>query len=91
MLTCANSVCVPQDSDIVKKYCESVKKITEKEAFCAHGHGGNDGRFLAPYDIPILVSRPISGNQHGPNEWLDTSSLPVFYNIYNEVIQSLIQ
>ncbi|MBI2644992.1 M20/M25/M40 family metallo-hydrolase [Candidatus Uhrbacteria bacterium] len=89
-LTCADSVCISKDSEVVKKYCESVKKITGKEMICIHGNGGNDGRFLTPYGIPILVSRPVSGNQHGPNEWLDVSSLPLFYAIYDATIQSLI-
>jgi len=90
VLTCANAVCVPQKSDVVKKYCESVKKITGKDAIRSHGHGGNDGRFLTPYGIPILVSRPVSGNQHGPHEWLDTASLPEFYAVYDTLIQSFL-
>ncbi len=88
VLNCANAVCIPENSEIVKKYCESVKKVTGKEVKCTHGNGGNDGRFLAQYDIPILVSRPISGNQHGPNEWLDTTSLADLYTIYSETIKS---
>ena len=89
ILTCADSVCVPKNSKIVQIYCENVKKITQKEVSRTNGNGGNDGRFLAKYGIPILVSRPISGNQHGPNEWLDTASLPGFYAIYDATIQSL--
>lgn len=39
------------------------------------GHGSTDGRFFAPYGIPVITTRPPGGHQHGPNEWVGQEGL----------------
>ncbi len=39
------------------------------------GHGSTDGRFFAPFNIPVITTRPPGGGQHGPNEWVSKKGL----------------
>ncbi len=49
-------------------------------------HGATDGRFFAEFGIPVIVSRPVSDDQHSPNEWLDLASLEDFKRLYERAI-----
>lgn len=40
-----------------------------------YGHGSTDGRFFAPFDVPVITTRPPGGAQHGPNEWVSKKGL----------------
>ncbi|MFH1620687.1 MAG: M20/M25/M40 family metallo-hydrolase [Patescibacteria group bacterium] len=51
--------------------------------------GGNDGRFLTTHDIPIIVSRPISGGLHGPLEWVDIKGLEDYALFYKSYLENL--
>ncbi len=43
--------------------------------------GGSDARFFRNYGIPVMLSRPLVGNIHGTNEWIDISSMIDYYHI----------
>lgn len=49
-----------------------IKPGTNGEPF---GHGSTDGRYLAAYNIPVISTRPPSGGQHGPKEWVSKQGL----------------
>ncbi len=39
------------------------------------GHGSTDGRFFAPFNVPVITTRPPGGGQHGPGEWVGKKGL----------------
>jgi succinyl-diaminopimelate desuccinylase len=50
-------------------------------------HGGHDGRFFSQYGIPLIISRPLSGEQHTDYEWVSIQSLNDFYRSYLSFIR----
>jgi len=43
--------------------------------------GGSDARFFRRFGIPVMLSRPLVGNIHGPDEWIDIKSMLDYYRI----------
>lgn len=43
--------------------------------------GGSDARFFRHFGIPVMLSRPMVGNIHGPDEWIDIKSMLDYYSI----------
>lgn len=43
--------------------------------------GGSDSRFLAAHGIPVMLSRPLVGNLHGHDEWIDVESMLAYFRI----------
>lgn len=76
----------PVDNEYVNLYAHALKEHTGLSPCFNESHGSNDGRFLTALGIPVLVSRPRSGGQHSPEEWLDTKELETFKEIYNKII-----
>ncbi|NQV90283.1 M20/M25/M40 family metallo-hydrolase [Candidatus Uhrbacteria bacterium] len=74
-------------NSFVQQYAECVKETIGTPAVFNKHCGSNDGRFFTSLGIPIIVSRPTSGNQHSPDEWLETESLPVFQEICRQAIK----
>ena len=66
------------------------KAITEKvlgqEVRLVRDDGGSDGRFLSAKGIPVLISRPLVGNLHAVDEWIDIASMTLFYQIYESYL-----
>ena len=44
--------------------------------------GGSDARFIASRGIPVMMSRPLVGNLHAEDEWIDIQSMVKLYEIY---------
>ncbi|MBI2473708.1 M20/M25/M40 family metallo-hydrolase [Candidatus Uhrbacteria bacterium] len=76
----------PQDP-FVQLYASCVEENLGTPATFNKHCGSNDGRFFTSLGIPIIVSRPTSGDQHSPHEWLETESLVDFYEICFAFIQ----
>ena len=53
----------------------------------AQSHGGSDARFIAAHNIPCILSRPLVGNLHSIDEWIDIDSMGTFYRIYQQYIK----
>lgn len=66
---------------VVAAYKEQVRAHTHHEPLLSKGHGGHDGRFLTEWGIPVIVSRPTSGDQHTAKEWMDIASIEPFYQL----------
>lgn len=77
-----------QHDPFVKTYASCAQEVLGVYPSFNKHCGSNDGRFFTVLGIPIIVSRPISGNQHSPNEWLDTRSVPVFQQICVRAIEA---
>lgn len=76
-----------KDHQYVQLYSKALKKTLGLDPRFNKHCGSNDGRFLSELGIPIITSRPVSGDQHSPNEWLETESLADFEKVYWEFIQ----
>lgn len=49
-------------------------------------HGGSDARFIARRGIPVIMTRPVCGNLHAPDEWIDIDSMLGFHRIYGRYL-----
>ena len=48
--------------------------------------GGSDARFIVEKGIPAILSRPLVGNLHGLDEWIEIDSMTRFYAVCEEYI-----
>lgn len=49
--------------------------------------GANDGRYFSAVGVPVICSRPISGDQHSEHEWVNMDSLVDLYEIYVRFVE----
>ncbi len=64
-------------------FLNAVEQVTSSKPALCHSHGGSDGRFFSYNDIPVIISRPLVGNLHTENEWIDIESMESLYKIYS--------
>lgn len=65
----------------VRMYADAVEKQLGAPAQFIRSHGADDGRFFSARGIPVICSRPLSGDQHSEMEWVERESLMQFYSI----------
>ncbi len=63
-------------------YLSVSEEITGKTTKQEKEDGGSDARFIGRLNIPVIVSRPIVGELHSTDEWIDINSMETFYQIY---------
>ena len=63
-------------------YISASEEITGKPTIQKKEDGGSDARFIGCHNIPVIVSRPIVGELHSLDEWIDINSMVMFYHIY---------
>lgn len=63
--------------------CEAVLGHRPREL---REHGGSDARFITARNIPVIMSRPLCGNLHSRDEWIDIGSMISFYEIYRHYL-----
>lgn len=68
------------------KFLEATEKILGKPPRLARVAGGSDARFFRCHGIPVMLSRPIVGNLHGHDEWIDIQSMVSYYRICEEYV-----
>jgi succinyl-diaminopimelate desuccinylase len=67
-------------------FLAATEKITGKPVKLIREHGGSDARFICPYGIPVMMSRPLVGNLHGESEWIDVASMETIYRVYERYL-----
>jgi len=67
-------------------FLKITEEITKKKVVEVRDHGGSDARFLSEKGIPVLISRPLVGQLHSEEEWIDIDSMVTFYRIYEAYI-----
>jgi len=67
-------------------YFEVTKEITQEKVQETRDHGGSDARFISASGTPVIISRPLVGNLHSEDEWIDIDSMVSFYKIYETYI-----
>jgi succinyl-diaminopimelate desuccinylase len=69
-------------------FLAATEAITAKPVKLIREHGGSDARFISPYGIPVVMSRPLVGNLHAEDEWIDIASMETLYRIYRRYLQA---
>jgi succinyl-diaminopimelate desuccinylase len=67
-------------------YLRVTGELTGEPARLVRASGGSDARFISRHGIPVILSRPLVGNLHGEDEWIDISSMELFARICGEFI-----
>ena len=68
-------------------YLKVTEEITGKPVRLLREHGGSDARYICPYGIPVIMSRPFIGNLHTDIEWIDLASMETLYRIYKRYLE----
>jgi succinyl-diaminopimelate desuccinylase len=62
-------------------FCRITAELTGEDVRFVRASGGSDSRFLRQYGIPVNLSRPLVGNLHAIDEWIDVDSMVTYYRI----------
>lgn len=57
------------------------EEITLRPVKEVRASGGSDSRFFRKFGIPVNLSRPLVGNLHAYDEWIDIESMVTYYRI----------
>ncbi len=68
-------------------YLKATEEVTGEAARLVRDDGGSDARFITGCGIPVMMSRPLVGNLHGKDEWIDIESMLTFYRIYESYLR----
>lgn len=68
-------------------FLAATEEVTGKPVRLIREHGGSDARFICRYGIPVIMSRPLVGNLHAENEWVDIASMETLYRIYERYLE----
>jgi len=72
-------------------FCEVTQRFTHHEVREVKASGGSDGRFFRKYSIPVNLSRPLVGNLHAIDEWIDIDSMVTYYRICEAYIEEKLE
>ena len=76
----------PCHLDPDRLFCEITESITGSPVRLIRAAGASDSRFFRRAGIPVNLSRPLVGNLHGEDEWLDIESMVTYYQICQRYI-----
>ena len=71
----------PAHLDPDPAFIEVTEQLTGATVKLARAAGASDARFFRDAGIPVNLSQPIVGNQHGEDEWIDIESMATYYRI----------
>ena len=86
-LITASSFRVDRNHPLVQRW---VRLLGDDTSVFINEHGASDGRFFAAAGIPTVVSKPVGGHIHHPDEWLSLSSMISFGQKIEEFVESMI-
>ena len=81
----------PTHLDPDKLFLESTQEVLQRPPRLVRVSGGSDARFFRQHNIPVMLSRPIVGNLHGRDEWIDIQSMVDYYRICERYVKSSLQ
>lgn len=62
------------------------EEITGSPVELERSDGSSDARYIHDGGIPVLLSRPLVGNLHAEDEWINIQSMGEFYRIYERYV-----
>ena len=68
-------------------YFDVCEEVLGRRPVALREHGGSDARFMAGHGIPVIMSRPLCGNLHSRQEWIDIASMVQFYEINRRYLE----
>lgn len=93
LLITTGSVGMPTFTDknlpIVKDFISAIGSAFGKDIKVKETYGASDARHFAPFNIPILMMKPIAGEYHSDNEWVSINSCLKFYDGLKKFIEGL--
>ncbi len=69
-------------------YQQIIEEVTGTKAAFVLDDAGSDARYFASRGIPVMMSRPLVGNLHAEEEWIDIDSMVLLYKIYERYLLS---
>jgi succinyl-diaminopimelate desuccinylase len=66
---------------------KAIEEVTGESVFFIREDGASDSRFIQRYGIPVIISRPIVGELHSGDEWIDIDSMVKFYLICERFLE----
>ena len=76
----------PTHLDPDPRFLDITRRVTGESARLIRASGGSDARFFRAAGIPTLLSRPLVGNLHGEDEWINIDSMVAYYQICESYI-----
>ena len=67
-------------------YLAVTAELTGQVVHQVRASGGSDARFIAQHGIPVILSRPLVGALHSPDEWIDIESMGVYFQICEQFV-----
>lgn len=67
-------------------FVEVTSRVTNLKSELVRSSGGSDARFICKHGIPVLISRPLVGELHSEDEWIDIASMSTYHRICEEYI-----
>ncbi len=68
-------------------YLEVAAGLAGRRLAEVRASGGSDARFIAAAGIPAVLTRPLVGKLHAPDEWIDIASMAAFFEVYRRYIE----
>ncbi|KKT61956.1 MAG: hypothetical protein UW56_C0014G0001, partial [Candidatus Collierbacteria bacterium GW2011_GWD1_44_27] len=63
----------------VKKYIGVMEEVFGKKILVKQTYGASDARHFASTKAPVLMHKPLGGEIHSADEWVDIGSVMTFY------------
>ena len=63
----------------VKKYLAAMEEVFGKKVVVKQTYGASDARHFALLKSPVLMHKPLGGEIHSADEWVDVDSVMTFY------------
>ncbi|GED72037.1 peptidase M20 [Brevibacillus reuszeri] len=76
------------DDKFVRKLCEVAQELAGDQAVLFGQDGSADTRFYAAKGIPAVEFGPVGANHHGPDEYVEISSLYVYKDILKKLTKN---
>ena len=67
-------------------FLKITEEVTKERVITSRASGGSDARFLCRIGIPVILSRPLVGALHTPEEWIDIASMESYFTICDRYI-----
>ncbi|MBP9854809.1 MAG: M20/M25/M40 family metallo-hydrolase [Candidatus Omnitrophica bacterium] len=72
------------------EYKKVIQEVTGQPTVLVRDDGASDARFFSMKDIPVMISRPLVGNLHTTDEWINIESMVTFYKIYEKYLTKVL-
>lgn len=78
----------PLNNIYLKQWKRCAKKVLKRKMSSIHYSGSCDAKYFSQKNIPVIITKPKGGDIHGPNEWIDLTSLKKFHTLLLEFLNT---